>query len=49
MRIEVMELDTVRDLTVVDIRYKAATTEATAHCSHDLAVEFWASQVGSRS
>lgn len=29
MRIEVMELDTVRDLTVVDVRYKAATTPAT--------------------
>ena len=47
MRIEVMELDTVRDLTVVDVRYKAATTEATAQCSHDLADEFWASQTQS--
>lgn len=51
IRIEVMELDTVRDLTVVDVRYKAAISTATtatqtasaAQSSHDVAGEFWAS------
>lgn len=36
MRIEVMELDVVRDLTVADVRYKAATTAPSAPCRHEL-------------
>lgn len=36
-RIEVMELDIVRDLTIADVRYKAATTPAVVSpCSHEL-------------
>lgn len=37
MRIEVVELDIVRDLTVADVRYKAATTVPARPCGHELA------------
>lgn len=35
-RIEVMELDIVRDLTIADVRYQAATTAKVSPCSHEL-------------
>ncbi|AIY00992.1 hypothetical protein ART_1393 [Arthrobacter sp. PAMC 25486] len=36
-RIELMELDIVRDLTIADVRYKAATTAPVVPCSHEAA------------
>ncbi len=37
MRVEVMELDVVRDLTIADVRYKAAIEVPAAPCSHEAA------------